>query len=158
MNYFSSQLNKFYSYNPRLEREKHLLVPIVLIIILFIVIIFRAPQLFSSNGIGGAIIVVTPLILASLALTPIALVGRGGVDLSVGPLIGFINVSLVAWLVGNGFTSPFLVVSYVLGAGILSGGNPKDFKSMRKAGASFFYDQQKKFKRIYDLINASKPN
>ena len=46
----------------------------------------------------------------------------------------------------------------VLGAGILSGGNPKDFKSMRKAGASFFYDQQKKFKRIYDLINASKPN
>ena len=46
----------------------------------------------------------------------------------------------------------------VLGAGILSGGNPKDFKSMRKAGASFFYDQQKKFKRIYDLINASKQN
>ena len=43
-----------------------------------------------------------------------------------------------------------------LGAGILSGGNPKDFKSMRKAGASFFYDQQKKFKRIYDLVNASK--
>jgi len=46
----------------------------------------------------------------------------------------------------------------VLGAGILSGGNPKDFKSMRKAGASFFYDQQKKFKRIYDLIDASKTN
>ena len=46
----------------------------------------------------------------------------------------------------------------VLGAGILSGGNPKSFKSMRKAGADFFYDQQKKFKRIYDLVNASKPN
>jgi len=46
----------------------------------------------------------------------------------------------------------------VLGAGILSGANPKSFKSMRKAGADFFYDQQKKFKRIYDLINASKQN
>ncbi len=46
----------------------------------------------------------------------------------------------------------------VLGAGILSGGDPKSFKSMRKAGADFFYDQQKKFKRIYDLINASKTN
>tara|TARA_Y100000004_G_scaffold165496_1_gene196434 strand:+ start:128 stop:997 length:870 start_codon:yes stop_codon:yes gene_type:complete len=44
----------------------------------------------------------------------------------------------------------------VLGAGILSGGDPKSFKSMRKAGADFFYDQQKKFKRVYDLVNASK--
>ena len=46
----------------------------------------------------------------------------------------------------------------VLGAGILSGGNPKDYKSMRKAGAGFFYDQQKKLKRVYDLVNATKQN
>jgi uncharacterized Fe-S cluster-containing radical SAM superfamily protein len=45
----------------------------------------------------------------------------------------------------------------VLGAGILSGADPKSFKGMRKAGANFFYDQQKKLKRIYDLVNASKP-
>ncbi len=44
----------------------------------------------------------------------------------------------------------------VLGAGILSGGDPKSYKSMRKAGADFFYDQQKKFKRIFDLVDASK--
>ena len=44
----------------------------------------------------------------------------------------------------------------VLGAGILSGGDPKSYKSMRKAGANFFYDQQKKFKRVFDLLNASK--
>ena len=44
----------------------------------------------------------------------------------------------------------------VLGAGILSGGNPKSFKSMRKAGAGYFYDQQKKLKRIYDLVNENK--
>ena len=46
----------------------------------------------------------------------------------------------------------------VLGAGILSGAYPKNFKGMRKAGADFFYDQQKKFKRIYDLTNAAKQN
>jgi len=46
----------------------------------------------------------------------------------------------------------------VLGAGILSGADPKSFKKMRKAGADFFYDQQKKFKRIYDIVNASKQN
>jgi hypothetical protein len=27
---------------------------------------------------------------------------------------------------------------------------------MRKAGADFFYDQQKKLKRIYDLVDASR--
>ena len=46
----------------------------------------------------------------------------------------------------------------VLGAGILSGGDPKSYKNMRKKGAEFFYDQQKKFKRIFDLLNASKTN
>jgi len=46
----------------------------------------------------------------------------------------------------------------VLGAGILSGADPKNFKGMRKAGADFFYNQQKQFKRIYDITNASKEN
>ena len=36
----------------------------------------------------------------------------------------------------------------VLGAGILSGADPKNFKGMRKAGADFFYNQQKQLKRI----------
>ena len=44
----------------------------------------------------------------------------------------------------------------VLGAGILSGASPRDMKDMRNKGANFFYDQQKKFKRIFDLVNASK--
>ena len=46
----------------------------------------------------------------------------------------------------------------VLGAGILSGGDPKSYKSMRKAGADYFYDQQKKLKRIYDLVNDNQTN
>ena len=46
----------------------------------------------------------------------------------------------------------------VLGAGILSGGDPKSYKSMRKAGANYFYDQQKKLKRIYDLVNDNQIN
>ena len=46
----------------------------------------------------------------------------------------------------------------VLGAGILSGADPKNFRGMRKAGADFFYNQQKQFKRIYDITNGSKKN
>jgi len=44
----------------------------------------------------------------------------------------------------------------ILGAGIMSGAAPGDPKDMRKKGAAFFYDQQKKFKRIFDLLHASK--
>jgi hypothetical protein len=44
----------------------------------------------------------------------------------------------------------------VLGAGILAGANPNDQKQMRKMGADFFYEQQKRFKRIFDLLDASR--
>jgi ribose transport system permease protein len=102
-----------------LQQNKQLIVPVALIVVLCLAALVRAPNLFTSNGLGSAIIVVAPLVLAALALTPIALAGRGGVDLSVGPLLGFINVSLVAWLVGHGYENPFLVVGYVVAAGII---------------------------------------
>jgi hypothetical protein len=44
----------------------------------------------------------------------------------------------------------------VLGAGILAGASPSDPKQMRKMGADFFYEQQKRFKRIFDLLDASR--
>ena len=44
----------------------------------------------------------------------------------------------------------------VLGAGIIAGASPSDKSDQRKKGAKFFYDQQKQFKRIFDLINANK--
>ena len=44
----------------------------------------------------------------------------------------------------------------ILGAGIMEGASPSSMKDMRKKGAAFFYDQQAKFKRVYDLLNASR--
>ena len=41
----------------------------------------------------------------------------------------------------------------ILGAGIMSGASPKDFKDMRRKGAQFFYKQQDQLKRIYDIVN-----
>ena len=43
----------------------------------------------------------------------------------------------------------------VLGAGIMAGANPEDFKEMRRKGATFFYNQQDQLKRIHDLLNAN---
>jgi hypothetical protein len=44
----------------------------------------------------------------------------------------------------------------ILGAGIIEGASPKDDKEMRKKGADFFYKQQAKFKRVFDLLNAGR--
>ena len=44
----------------------------------------------------------------------------------------------------------------ILGAGILMGASPDNEKDMSKKGAEFFYDQQKKMKRLYDLFNGKK--
>ena len=44
----------------------------------------------------------------------------------------------------------------VLGAGIMAGASPNNMREMRKLGAAYFYDQQDKFKRIFDLLDASR--
>jgi len=44
----------------------------------------------------------------------------------------------------------------VLGAGIIAGANPKDEKDMREKGAKYFYEQQAKFKRVFDLLNSKR--
>ena len=43
----------------------------------------------------------------------------------------------------------------VLGAGLIAGGNPSSIKDMREKGAAYFYEQQKRYKRIFDLIGAA---
>ena len=44
----------------------------------------------------------------------------------------------------------------VLGAGILAGASPSSMKEMRQKGAAYFYEQQARFKRIFDLLDASR--
>ena len=81
---------------------KYLIVPIFIFFALLIFAIIRGPQIISGSGIGTAIMVSTPLILATYAMTALALSGRVTVDLSMGPLIGFINVTTIQ-LYGAGY-------------------------------------------------------
>ena len=46
----------------------------------------------------------------------------------------------------------------VLGAGIFQGAKPSDMSSMRDKGAKFFYEQQARFKRIYEMLEEAKQN
>ncbi len=97
----------------------YLLVPILLLFTLLVIAVLRAPNLMSSVGIGSAIIVSAPLILATYSLTLIAMAGRAGVDLSIGPLIGFINVSLIQLYAADVIASPFAFFAYAIIVGIL---------------------------------------
>jgi ribose transport system permease protein len=95
-----------------------LLVPILLFFGLLIVAVLRSPSLVTSSGVGSAEIVVAPLVLSTYALMSAALAGRATVDLSIGPLLGFLNVTLVQLYAAGVLSSPIAVFAYVLAAGV----------------------------------------
>ena len=111
-------MSDFKARAPSASFNTFLLVPILLLFVLLVIAVLRSPSLISSSGIGSAIIVVAPLVLATYALMAVAIAGRATVDLSVGPLIGFINVTLVQ-LHGAGLvSSPIAVFLYAIAVGV----------------------------------------
>lgn len=100
-------------------QNTYLLVPILLLSVLLSTAVIRAPQLVSLSGFGSAIIVAAPLILATYALVPVALAGRGTVDLAVGPLLAFINVSIVSLHGLQWVSSPLAVFVVAIGIGVI---------------------------------------
>ena len=96
----------------------YLLVPISVLFLLIIIAVIRSPSLMTSSGIGAAIIVSAPLILATYALMTTVTAGRGTVDLAIGPLIGFINVSLIQLTAAGVIGSPISVFLFAIGLGI----------------------------------------
>jgi len=97
----------------------YLLVPILLIAVLLSTAAIRGPNLVSLSGFGSAIIVAAPLTLATYSLMALAVAGRGTVDLAVGPLLAFINVSIVKLNMLGIVTGPFGGFFVALGIGIL---------------------------------------
>lgn len=94
-----------------------LLMPITLFFALLSIAVIRTPNLMSASGIGAAIIVVTPLILATYTLMASTISGRGTVDLSVGPLIGFINVTMIQLNAAGLLENPISVFLYCMAVG-----------------------------------------
>jgi len=81
--------------------------------------VIRGPHLVSYSGLGSAIIVAAPLMMATFALMVLAIAGRGTVDLAVGPLMAFINVSVVKLNMLGVITSPIAVFIVALGIGVI---------------------------------------
>ncbi len=97
----------------------YLLVPILLLFALLLIAVIRSPSLVAQTGIGSAVIVAAPLVLATYALMATVIAGRVTVDLSIGPLIGFINVTLIQIHGAGGLETPVAFFLYAIAVGVL---------------------------------------
>jgi len=94
----------------------------ILFVILIIANVALNPVRFMPSNWGSVLGLAAPRLLAALAVTIPFLAGRGSIDISVGPLMGLINVILVQWLlIDLGVTSPFIVIPAAIILGLLSG-------------------------------------
>ncbi|BCP51781.1 ABC transporter permease [Kaistia sp. 32K] len=94
----------------------------ILFIILLAINIFINPARFAPSAWGTLIGLAAPLIGAAIASAPAILGGRGGIDISVGPIMGFVNAIVVLVLIQKlGLTSPWIVVGAAVAIGGLVG-------------------------------------
>jgi ribose transport system permease protein len=104
---------------PLIARETR--IALALLAVLLALNVWLNPARFAPAAWGTLIGLAAPLICAALASMPAMLGGRGGIDVSVGPLMGFVNAVLVKTLVVDaGVASPFVLVpaALALGAGV----------------------------------------
>jgi len=104
-----------------LRRNSYATVPLVLLIVLFVVNAAVQPQFLAEQSWATSMSVLCPTVLTAMAMTLPVLSGNGGLDLSVGPLAGFMTVLISTILVPAGITTPVLVIPIVVVFGLLSG-------------------------------------
>lgn len=92
-----------------------------LLVVLLVVNLVLSPARFAPAGILTTIGLAAWLLLAAMASTPAILSGGGGIDISIGPMIGLLNVVMVRYLFMDGIDSPFVVIPLVLLGGTLLG-------------------------------------
>lgn len=91
----------------------------VLFVILLVLNLILNPARFSPSNWGTLIGLAAPLIGASLASAPVILAGRGGIDISVGPAMGFVNAVVIQMLfLTLGISSPMILIPAALLAGL----------------------------------------
>ena len=98
-----------------LHERKESILAAALMVLLLIVNGFLNPAWLHVAAWGTVIGLAGPMMVASIASMPSILGGRGGIDISIGPLMGFINVLVVKTLVGDlGVSSPWIIVPFAL--------------------------------------------
>jgi ribose transport system permease protein len=81
----------------------------------FAVNLLLNPARFQPSAWGALIGLAAPLIGAALARRRYPRAGRGGIDISVGPLMGFVNAIVIQLLfLSLGISSPLVIVPAAL--------------------------------------------
>jgi ribose transport system permease protein len=94
----------------------------MLLVVLLVINLVLNPARFQPSAWGALIGLAAPLIGAALASTPVILSGRGGIDISVGPLMGFINAIVIQVLfLKSGIATPFVLIPAALLVGAAIG-------------------------------------
>lgn len=93
-----------------------------LFFVLLVANLLTTADSFTPSNLPSTLGLAAPVILAAFAVTPTLLVGNGGIDLSVGPLMGLVNVLVVYELVERaGLANPVVVIVLALVAGAAVG-------------------------------------
>lgn len=94
----------------------------ILLVVLLAINVPLNPARFYPAAWGALIGLAAPLIGAALASTPVILSGRGGIDISVGPLMGFVNAVVIQTLfLKAGIETPIVLIPAALLVGALIG-------------------------------------
>jgi len=105
----------------RIARERPAGFAVVLAVALIVANIIAQPAFAQPSQITPTLGTLAPFAIAGMASTPAFLSGGGGIDLSIAPLMGFINIILVTQLFGTSFGTPELAVPILLAIGAAIG-------------------------------------
>jgi ribose transport system permease protein len=89
--------------------------------LLLIANIIAQPNFVAPDQISPELGTLAPFAIAGMASTFAFLAGGGGIDLSIAPLMGLVNIILVTVLFGTAFGGPLLAVPILLALGALIG-------------------------------------
>jgi ribose transport system permease protein len=94
---------------------------VVLAVLLVVANIVAQPDFIAPSQIAPTLGTMAPFVIVGMASTLAFLSGGGGIDLSIAPLMGLVNIVLVTVFFGTSFGSPLLAVPILLALGALVG-------------------------------------
>ncbi|WP_354570241.1 ABC transporter permease [Glaciihabitans sp. UYNi722] len=107
---------------PTFRPDATVLFGLAVFVVLLIINLVVNPSSFDPVNLPSTIGFAAPIILCAFAATPSLLMGNGGIDLSIGPIMGLVNVVVVYQFATQwGVTSAGVLIPLALGLGALVG-------------------------------------
>ena len=93
----------------------------VLALVLLLANILARSSFATPSSWPATLATFAPFALAAMASTPQILSGGGGIDISIGPLLNFVSIIIVAVLIPHGLGGAEVAIPIALGVGVGSG-------------------------------------